>query len=52
MALFWQTPPPQPVLPKVPLSPLALALLLRLRAADAAPPEVDEADAQPHNKAA
>jgi len=32
MALFWETTPPQQLLAKPPLSPLAIALLLRLQA--------------------
>ena len=35
MALFWQPPKAVPAPPKVPLSPLALALLLRLRQSEA-----------------
>lgn len=41
MAVFWQNPTSQPAPPKVPLSPLALALLLRLRAA-AAPTDSEQ----------
>lgn len=53
MALFWQTPTSQPAPPRVPLSPLALALLLRLRAAEADPQaEVDASVDLPRAKAA
>lgn len=45
MAFFWQDSQP-PDTPKVPLSPLALALLLRLRSAEA------EGQAVAHRKAA